>query len=242
MHVQHIAASVGPSSICGRAASPAHRPGAGARDTPGSAGTSAPPLTPPAHRYDAREYCDRLPELKQAVDQISSGFFSPKDPDCFRDVVDMLLNHDRLVFTSPPLAAQTRGSSWWAEDCTLGVTLGHAEVCSPPSPQAEPLAVSQALREPPEMLTCWGSPGGGGPWLMVQPQAHPALTAPKGMTSRGWYHMGLVGGDSRVPSSPGRMGVWAGCPRNLWRPGRVGALCLHSQSPTVPAEADAGRW
>uniref|UniRef100_A0A7N5JB23 Alpha-1,4 glucan phosphorylase n=1 Tax=Ailuropoda melanoleuca TaxID=9646 RepID=A0A7N5JB23_AILME len=46
--------------------------------------------------YDAREYCDRLPELKQAVDQISSGFFSPKDPDCFRDVVDMLLNHDRF--------------------------------------------------------------------------------------------------------------------------------------------------
>lgn len=79
-----------------------------------------PPLTPPARRYDAREYCDRLPELKQAVDQIGSGFFSPKDPDCFRDVVDMLLNHDRFVSMSSPLAAQTRGSSCWAEDCTLG--------------------------------------------------------------------------------------------------------------------------
>uniref|UniRef100_A0A9L0RC83 Alpha-1,4 glucan phosphorylase n=1 Tax=Equus caballus TaxID=9796 RepID=A0A9L0RC83_HORSE len=46
--------------------------------------------------YHAREYYDRLPELRQAVDQISSGFFSPKEPDCFKDVVNMLLNHDRF--------------------------------------------------------------------------------------------------------------------------------------------------
>lgn len=47
------------------------------------------------HRYNAREYYDSLPELRQAVDQISSGFFSPREPDCFKGVVDMLLNHDR---------------------------------------------------------------------------------------------------------------------------------------------------
>lgn len=46
-------------------------------------------------RYNAREFYERLPELRQAVDQISSGFFSPKDPDCFKDVVNMLMNHDR---------------------------------------------------------------------------------------------------------------------------------------------------
>ncbi|XP_027622155.1 glycogen phosphorylase, brain form [Tupaia chinensis] len=46
--------------------------------------------------YNAREYYERLPELRQAVDQISSGFFSPKDPDCFRDVVNMLMYHDRF--------------------------------------------------------------------------------------------------------------------------------------------------
>uniref|UniRef100_A0A8I3WNE6 Alpha-1,4 glucan phosphorylase n=1 Tax=Callithrix jacchus TaxID=9483 RepID=A0A8I3WNE6_CALJA len=46
--------------------------------------------------YNAREYYDRLPELKQAVDQISSGFFSPKEPDCFKDVVNMLMHHDRF--------------------------------------------------------------------------------------------------------------------------------------------------
>lgn len=46
-------------------------------------------------RYNAREYYDRIPELRQAIDQISSGFFSPRDPGCFRDVVNMLMHHDR---------------------------------------------------------------------------------------------------------------------------------------------------
>uniref|UniRef100_A0A8C2DXU7 Alpha-1,4 glucan phosphorylase n=1 Tax=Cyprinus carpio TaxID=7962 RepID=A0A8C2DXU7_CYPCA len=46
--------------------------------------------------YNAREYYERLPELKQAMDQISTGFFSPKEPELFKDVVNMLMNHDRF--------------------------------------------------------------------------------------------------------------------------------------------------
>ncbi|XP_042316886.1 glycogen phosphorylase, liver form-like [Sceloporus undulatus] len=46
--------------------------------------------------YNAQEYYDRLPELKQVIDQIKSGFFSPKDPDMFRDMVNMLFHHDRF--------------------------------------------------------------------------------------------------------------------------------------------------
>ncbi|CAN8177831.1 unnamed protein product [Coccothraustes coccothraustes] len=46
--------------------------------------------------YRAQEYYDRLPELRQAVDQLSSGFFSPRQPDLFRDIVNMLMNHDRF--------------------------------------------------------------------------------------------------------------------------------------------------
>uniref|UniRef100_A0A3Q0SBP0 Alpha-1,4 glucan phosphorylase n=1 Tax=Amphilophus citrinellus TaxID=61819 RepID=A0A3Q0SBP0_AMPCI len=46
--------------------------------------------------YNAREYYDRLPELKLAVDQIQAGFFSPGQPDLFRDLIDMLMNHDRF--------------------------------------------------------------------------------------------------------------------------------------------------
>lgn len=64
---------------------------------------------PCSHRYNAREYYERLPELRQAVDQISNGFFSPRKPDCFKDLVDMLLNHDRWDGSGG-------GSSVWAED------------------------------------------------------------------------------------------------------------------------------
>nr|XP_013812122.1 PREDICTED: glycogen phosphorylase, liver form-like [Apteryx mantelli mantelli] len=45
--------------------------------------------------YNAQEYYDKLPELKQAIDQIKSGFFSPKEPELFKNVVDMLFHHDR---------------------------------------------------------------------------------------------------------------------------------------------------
>ncbi|MBN3275558.1 PYGB protein, partial [Polyodon spathula] len=46
--------------------------------------------------YNAREYYERIPELKQVMDQISSGFFSPKQPDLFKDIINMLMNHDRF--------------------------------------------------------------------------------------------------------------------------------------------------
>uniref|UniRef100_A0A8D3BR22 Alpha-1,4 glucan phosphorylase n=1 Tax=Scophthalmus maximus TaxID=52904 RepID=A0A8D3BR22_SCOMX len=46
--------------------------------------------------YDAVSYYKRIPELKQAMDQISAGFFSPSQPDLFKDLVDMLMHHDRF--------------------------------------------------------------------------------------------------------------------------------------------------
>ncbi|XP_074439656.1 glycogen phosphorylase, liver form [Larus michahellis] len=46
--------------------------------------------------YNAQKYYNELPELQQAVDQIESGFFSPKEPDLFKDVVNMLFHHDRF--------------------------------------------------------------------------------------------------------------------------------------------------
>ncbi|XP_053880683.1 glycogen phosphorylase, liver form [Malaclemys terrapin pileata] len=46
--------------------------------------------------YNAQEYYEKLPELKQAVDQIKSGFFSPKQPDLFNEVTNMLFHHDRF--------------------------------------------------------------------------------------------------------------------------------------------------
>lgn len=45
--------------------------------------------------YDAMSYYNRIPELKQAMDQISGGLFSPSQPDLFKDLVSMLMQHDR---------------------------------------------------------------------------------------------------------------------------------------------------
>lgn len=41
-------------------------------------------------------YYERSPELKTAIDQIASGFFSPEQPNMFKDLMDNLLNHDRF--------------------------------------------------------------------------------------------------------------------------------------------------
>uniref|UniRef100_A0A6Q2ZHH5 Alpha-1,4 glucan phosphorylase n=1 Tax=Esox lucius TaxID=8010 RepID=A0A6Q2ZHH5_ESOLU len=46
--------------------------------------------------YNAQEYYQRLPELRQAIDQIQTGFFSPAQPELFKDVVNMLMKHDRF--------------------------------------------------------------------------------------------------------------------------------------------------
>lgn len=52
-------------------------------------------FSPVSFRYNAEEYYNRLPELKQAIDQIAGGFFSPKQPDLFKEIVNMLMHHDR---------------------------------------------------------------------------------------------------------------------------------------------------
>ncbi|GCB69346.1 hypothetical protein scyTo_0005456, partial [Scyliorhinus torazame] len=46
--------------------------------------------------YNAKDYFDKLPELRQAMDQISSGYYSPKEPEQFKDIVNMLMHHDRF--------------------------------------------------------------------------------------------------------------------------------------------------
>lgn len=46
--------------------------------------------------YNAWDYYNKLPEAKQAIDQINSGFFSPSNPGQFHDLTNVLLNHDRF--------------------------------------------------------------------------------------------------------------------------------------------------
>lgn len=44
--------------------------------------------------YVAREFYEKNAELKQAIDQIQDGFFSPENPELFHDVVDSLLREN----------------------------------------------------------------------------------------------------------------------------------------------------
>jgi len=47
--------------------------------------------------YNPRAYYERNPELKQVIDQIAGGFFSPNEPDVFRPLVDGLLSRDEYL-------------------------------------------------------------------------------------------------------------------------------------------------
>ncbi|XP_075879492.1 glycogen phosphorylase, liver form [Nelusetta ayraudi] len=46
--------------------------------------------------YDAMSYYNSIPVLKEVMDQITSGFFSPRNPQLFKDLTDMLFKHDRF--------------------------------------------------------------------------------------------------------------------------------------------------
>lgn len=47
-----------------------------------------------AKGYNAYDYYNNNPEIKQAVDQISGGYFSPQNPNEFSHISDVILKHD----------------------------------------------------------------------------------------------------------------------------------------------------
>lgn len=46
--------------------------------------------------YNAYDYYNNNAEIRQCIDQISSGYFSPGSPDQFKDLADILLKYDRF--------------------------------------------------------------------------------------------------------------------------------------------------
>jgi starch phosphorylase len=47
--------------------------------------------------YRPRDEYERNVELREAIEMIASGFFSPEDKDLFKPLVDSLLNEDRYL-------------------------------------------------------------------------------------------------------------------------------------------------
>lgn len=50
-----------------------------------------------AQGYCAQKYCDECPDLQMIIDQINNGFFSPHNPDQFKDLINVVLHHDRFL-------------------------------------------------------------------------------------------------------------------------------------------------
>lgn len=47
--------------------------------------------------YDAWEYYKRIDDLREAIDQIKNGYFSPRNPDQFENLIDNLMNRDKYL-------------------------------------------------------------------------------------------------------------------------------------------------
>jgi glycogen phosphorylase len=60
-------------------------------------GLTADEVSAIRHSYNPMEYYVKDPILKQAIDLIREGFFSPEEPDLFKVLMDGLLNEDRYL-------------------------------------------------------------------------------------------------------------------------------------------------
>lgn len=47
--------------------------------------------------YNPHDYYEKNPELKLAIDQIASGYFSPSQPELFTDISNSLMYNDRYA-------------------------------------------------------------------------------------------------------------------------------------------------
>lgn len=80
--------------------------------------------------YNAMDYYNANKELKLCIDQIRDGYFSPENPDEFKDLVDVLLKHDRFflladyedyVKCQEKVSQVYLDSKKWAEMCVYNI-------------------------------------------------------------------------------------------------------------------------
>merc|ERR1711970_382572 len=77
-----------------------------------------------AKGYNAYDYYNASPELKQVIDMIRDGFFTPGNESEFKDVVDLLMHNDRFltladyksyVAAQDEVSATYNNSAKWAQ-------------------------------------------------------------------------------------------------------------------------------
>lgn len=76
--------------------------------------------------YNANDYYEKNSELKQVIDQIQNGFFSPNNPEEYKDIGDILLKYDRFYLLADYVAyikAQERVSAVYEVNNFLNVVI-----------------------------------------------------------------------------------------------------------------------
>lgn len=79
--------------------------------------------------YNAQHYCDECPDLQTIIDQIRDGYFSTANPDQFKDLVDVIMHHDRFATLADfrsYIDCQARvdelyGKTEWTKKCVLNI-------------------------------------------------------------------------------------------------------------------------
>lgn len=80
--------------------------------------------------YKAHDYYLRDQELKQALDQINSGFFSPEDPNMFKDIFNSIVHNDRFccladfrayIQCQEKVSALFKDPMKWAHKCVMNI-------------------------------------------------------------------------------------------------------------------------
>lgn len=80
--------------------------------------------------YSAQKYCDECPDLQMIIDQIREGFFNLDNPDQFKDLVNVIMYHDRFVTLADfksyiecqeKVEALYGNSTEWTKKCVLNI-------------------------------------------------------------------------------------------------------------------------
>ncbi|KAL5008739.1 hypothetical protein ScPMuIL_014320 [Solemya velum] len=80
--------------------------------------------------YNPREFYDKSADLRQVLEQINSGYFSPENPDLFKDIYNSLMHNDRFMLLADfdsyiqcqdKVSATFKNPLLWAKMCVYNI-------------------------------------------------------------------------------------------------------------------------